>query len=87
MNTLNINFGHYFYLDKPLDREVDKLVVNRPIYIGAVRRAYLREQKASSALPFVPVGTGTPDFSSHPKNTPYSENSKRKKRKMSGGQI
>ncbi len=39
-------------------------VDNRRIYIVSVRpRAYLREQKASLALPFVPVGTGTPEFS------------------------
>ena len=43
---------------------VDKKVDNRRIYIVSVRpRAYLREQKASLALPFVPVGTGTPEFS------------------------
>lgn len=34
------------------------------LYMVSVRpRAYLREQKASLALPFVPVGTGTPEFS------------------------
>lgn len=42
----------------------DKQVDNRRIYRLSVRpRAYLREQKASLALPFVPVGTGTPEFS------------------------
>ena len=80
MTTLNYNFGHYFRVDKHLDTRADKTVDNRPIYIGAVRRAYLREQKASLALPFVPVGTGTPDFPSHPRNTPYSENSKKEKK-------
>lgn len=39
------------------------MVVNRRIYMLSVRRAYLREQKASLALPFVPVGTGTPEIS------------------------
>lgn len=87
MKALNINFGHEFCLDKFLDTNVDKTVDNRPIYIGAVRRAYLREQKASLALPFVPVGTGTPDFSCHPAETPYSEISKFKIRKLSGGRI
>lgn len=42
----------------------DKQVDNRLIYRLSVRpRAYLREQKALLALPFVPVGTGTPEFS------------------------
>ncbi len=49
-----------FWGENGLDKKVD----NRRIYIVSVRpRAYLREQKASLALPFVPVGTGTPEFS------------------------
>ncbi len=48
---------------KTFGHVVDKMVDNRRIYMLSVRRAYLREQKASLALPFVPVGTGTPEIS------------------------
>ena len=57
---------------------VDKKVDNRRIYIVSVRpRAYLREQKASLALPFVPVGTGTPEFSVLSESTPLKLKSKK----------
>lgn len=56
-----------------LEKKTDKIVDNRRIYRLSVRpRAYLREQKASLALPFVPVGTGTPEFSVLSESTPLN---------------
>ena len=58
--------------------QVVKGVDNRRIYRLSVHpRVYLREQKASVALPFVPVGTGTPEFSVLSESTPLKLKSKK----------